>query len=161
MRIACPQCTAEYEVPDRLLQGAARPLRCARCQHEWLVGGPAAPPAAAPQAAATPQAAPTPERFSPMPPPAAAPPAAEGDEPEAPRRPRPTRRPRQHNPIDPPLPRRAGEAEEDPQRRVALIAWAASITLLLVLAAAVVIWRQPIMLAWPPSGRLFLALGLL
>jgi hypothetical protein len=44
---------------------------------------------------------------------------------------------------------------------VALVAWAASIALLLVLSVAVVIWRQPIMLAWPPSGRLFLALGLL
>jgi predicted Zn finger-like uncharacterized protein len=41
-----------------------------------------------------------------------------------------------------------------------VIAWAASITLVVVLVAAAVIFRAPIMKAWPPSTRLYVGLGL-
>jgi predicted Zn finger-like uncharacterized protein len=45
MRIVCPSCNATYEVPAPLLGNAARRLRCARCQREWSVEGPAPAPA--------------------------------------------------------------------------------------------------------------------
>jgi predicted Zn finger-like uncharacterized protein len=37
MRIACPSCGAEYDVPDRLLAGAARTLRCSRCGADFAL----------------------------------------------------------------------------------------------------------------------------
>jgi predicted Zn finger-like uncharacterized protein len=161
MRIACPNCAATYEVPDKLLAAGPRPLRCARCRHEWQATPADAAGGTAPEAAQpVPAGGPPPERFPPMPAPAAAPTAPEvvADEPP-PQRPPPARGPRQHTPIDP-LP--AGEAEpgEDRARRIALAAWAASILLLLGLAAGAVVWRQQIMAAWPPSERVFVALGL-
>lgn len=51
MRIACPSCAADYEVPDRLLAGATRRLRCARCGAEFALPGAAAAPAPTPDAA--------------------------------------------------------------------------------------------------------------
>jgi predicted Zn finger-like uncharacterized protein len=65
MRIACPSCGAEYDVPDRLLAGPARTLRCSRCATDFaLPQGVAAPPlpAPAPEPAAVmaPDPAPTP-----------------------------------------------------------------------------------------------------
>ena len=41
-----------------------------------------------------------------------------------------------------------------------LAAWGASVVLLILLAAAAYAWRAPIMEAWPPSQRLYAALGL-
>ncbi len=41
-----------------------------------------------------------------------------------------------------------------------LLAWVGSFVLLAALAGVAVVWRAPIMQAWPPSGRLFAALGL-
>jgi predicted Zn finger-like uncharacterized protein len=35
MLITCPNCAASYDVPDHLLAGAVRLLRCARCAVEW------------------------------------------------------------------------------------------------------------------------------
>ncbi len=35
MLITCPNCAAGYDVPDHLLAGAVRRLRCARCAVEW------------------------------------------------------------------------------------------------------------------------------
>ena len=35
MRIVCPSCQAAYEVPEKLLSGAARKVRCARCGGAW------------------------------------------------------------------------------------------------------------------------------
>ena len=52
MRIACPSCHAEYEVPDAMLAGGGRQLRCARCGHAFAAAlprsAPAAPPAGPP-----------------------------------------------------------------------------------------------------------------
>jgi len=41
-----------------------------------------------------------------------------------------------------------------------IAAWFVSFTLLAILAAAAVAFRTPIMHAWPPSTRLYAALGL-
>ena len=44
MRIACPTCTAEYEVPLSMI-GPGKSVRCARCRTVWHVAAPdAAPP---------------------------------------------------------------------------------------------------------------------
>jgi predicted Zn finger-like uncharacterized protein len=40
MRIACPNCAAEYEVPDSLLAAGPRMLRCARCSHQFAAALP-------------------------------------------------------------------------------------------------------------------------
>jgi predicted Zn finger-like uncharacterized protein len=158
MRIACPNCAATYEVPDKLLAAGPRPLRCARCRHEWQAT-PADAMAPAP-ALPVPAGAPPPERFPPMPPQAAAPtvPDLVVDE-LPPQRPPPARGPRQHTPITP-LPAGAEGAVEDRAKALALAAWAASILLLIGVAAGAVVWRQQIMAVWPPSERVFTALGL-
>ena len=44
MRIICPSCEAEYDVPEALLGTAPRPVRCARCATEWIPHGFPAPP---------------------------------------------------------------------------------------------------------------------
>lgn len=43
MRIVCPSCETEYDVPAALLGTTARPVRCARCTAEWIPDGFAAP----------------------------------------------------------------------------------------------------------------------
>ena len=57
----------------------------------------------------------------------------------------------------------AAEAVARPPRRsdtAPLIAWLASLVLLIALIAAAYAWRGSIMAAWPPSERLYAVLGL-
>ncbi len=35
MRVSCPSCQTEYEVPDAALTGRARTLRCSNCMTKW------------------------------------------------------------------------------------------------------------------------------
>jgi predicted Zn finger-like uncharacterized protein len=35
MRVSCPNCSTEYEVPDAALSGRRRTLLCERCGHRW------------------------------------------------------------------------------------------------------------------------------
>ena len=35
MRIACPNCSTLYDVPDKLLGNVGRRLRCSQCDHGW------------------------------------------------------------------------------------------------------------------------------
>ena len=35
MRIACPNCSAHFDVPDDAIPKDGRKLRCSRCQHKW------------------------------------------------------------------------------------------------------------------------------
>lgn len=75
MRIECPSCGAEYNVPDRLLSGPARTLRCSRCQAEFplprIEAAPPPPPPPAPEpepdAAPPPAPEPTPQGAEPEP----------------------------------------------------------------------------------------------
>lgn len=84
MRLSCPGCQTEYEVPDAALVGRVRTLRCAHCSHQWEYGPLAALPAAveiAEPAAAWPNASlkpayepidpPTRDSWPPLPEPAA------------------------------------------------------------------------------------------
>jgi len=137
MRVTCPACAADYEVPDRLLAGAPRMLRCARCGADFVPPRPepAAPPPAPEVAVAPPPVAAAPEPAPPQP--EAAPPV------------RPVR----------PVPQPLAPRDEAPSRALAG-AWAASIAAVVLGVLALLLFRATVMEAWPPSARLFAALGL-
>ena len=145
MRIECPACEARYEVPDtRLAPG--RPVRCARCGRDWtpLAASPAVPPSPQP-----PAVAPSGE-FT----------ASVLDEPHAVpiRPPHPfiaATRPPTHS--DDLLPVAVG-----PKRRsTALVAaWVVSVAAVVAAVVLAVVLREPIARAWPPSMRVYDALGL-
>lgn len=150
MRIACPSCSAEYEVPDAALAAGPRMLRCARCAHQFEAALPAAesPPPEPPAAAA--------ERAGPgtdSPPDSPAPAAVPAD------RPPPSRGPTQSMPIDPPLPR-LRDAPSSPPDRLALAGWLVTVAVLAIGVYAGFAFRGEIMQAWPASARLYQALGL-
>ncbi|MDE8346248.1 MAG: zinc-ribbon domain-containing protein [Acidocella sp.] len=42
MRLSCPNCSTEYEVPDHALVGRARDILCERCGHGWNHAAPSA-----------------------------------------------------------------------------------------------------------------------
>ena len=146
MRITCPSCQATYEVPDAMLGAAARKVRCARCAFEWQPE----PAAAAPP---TPPAAPAP---------------AEPAEPDPPLRlrsePRSERPPRAEAlpPLPPPerMPPRSAHARSPTPILASLAVVAISLVVLVSLGWAAYAWRAEVMHAWPPSERLFVALGL-
>lgn len=154
MRIACPSCSAEYEVPDQALAAGARMLRCARCGHQFRAALPTpAEPATLPKQAAPVTPPPQPESAG-----GTAPDGAETP-PAVTSRPPPSRGPTRSMPIDPPLPR-LGDAPASPPDRFALAGWLLTVAALLVAAYAAYAWRDEIMAAWPPAARLFTALGL-
>ena len=148
MRIVCPSCQAAYEVPEKLLSGAPRKVRCARCGDAWVpeavvVAVPAVeevlPPAPEPE----PEPEPVPEPPAHVAPPPAPPLAAVV----------PLVADRLVREPDAPPPRRGKPV-------LAAIAWAASLALLRGAGWAAVAWRAEIMAAWAPSQRLFTLLGL-
>lgn len=60
MRLICPNCTAQYDVPDDAIPALGRDLHCAACTHDWFFTPPAPrtavkmpPPLAAPALAPT------------------------------------------------------------------------------------------------------------
>ncbi len=144
MRIACPSCSAEYEVPDAALAAGPRTLKCARCGHQFQAALPEAPPMAAPVADPAPEADSAP---------ATGPVTAPAD------RPPPSRGPRQSNPIDPPLPR-LSDAPASPPDRLALAGWVMTTVVLALGLYAGFAFRGEIIEAWPASARLYQALGL-
>jgi predicted Zn finger-like uncharacterized protein len=150
MRIACPACDATYEVPDAMLRGGTRVVRCARCGNEWTP----VEISTAPMPAEEPEAAPPPPS---KPPPAVPPPDLDLPgrlEPRLkPLRPRPELRAIEPLPSLPAEPPRRGGAG-------AAAAWALSLLVLAGAAGAAVAWRTQVIAAWPPSERVFAALGL-
>jgi predicted Zn finger-like uncharacterized protein len=155
MRLTCPACQTEYEVPDAALAGRARTLRCGHCDHQWQVG--ALDPAPLTPQLVTGMALPEPE-----PPPQAAAkrkfpiPDSPGAETEL-FDPKSTAKLTygaagfEYN-KDLPVPRRAKKGANP---------WLVSILILLI--AIVLFWveRFHIMQAWPPSARLFNAITVL
>jgi predicted Zn finger-like uncharacterized protein len=142
MRITCPSCSAAYEVPDTLLGAAPRRVRCARCGHEWLptpqsaIDAPVQTPVAP-----KPMLAPAP----PSPPPLVAEPSA---------RPAPPSR------LAPDFERLPATDEDERAGRSTLIAWVLTVLVLAAAGWAAVAYRHPVMEAWPPSQRVYHALGL-
>ncbi|TLU73462.1 MJ0042-type zinc finger domain-containing protein [Lichenicoccus roseus] len=172
IRITCPGCAATYAVPE----AQARPdrlVRCAGCTMEWLPFElpPPAPDAEAPPVDVTPpepsrsiaaslqlHAAATDEVVE-APAGQAGPELVDPEEPdwsdaELPQFDLPA--PITHAtgpaaPSPPPVP---------PSRETRWrAAWAASVLLLAMAGAGSVHWREPIMLRWPPSTRLYAAFG--
>ncbi len=124
MRVLCPACDVQYDVPDRLI-GAGRRLRCARCDHDWMVRPPVSlepPEAASPELVPAPEAAP--EVGS-----VAAEPAA------------------------PPRPARASRAPVGGLRL--WLAWVASVGAVALALAGLWLFRAELSLAWPPIQRLY------
>lgn len=169
MRIACPACSAEYDVPDTIV-AAGRKVRCARCHEVWAAAPPDEPATAdpgappAPQPAAQPAAQPVPQPVpqvvpgivaeAPAPPPAGASPAG------APRPAPPVLRAERGYDT---LPGEEDEGDDEdarPASRLWLVAWAASLLILVLGAWAVLHWHAAVIAAWPASVRLFAALGL-
>ncbi len=141
MRIVCPSCQAAYEVPEKLLSGAPRKVRCARCGNSWVPEAVVAPVVeAAPPPA--PESEREPEPIEPAPVRAAPPPAVVV--------------PRAEDRLVP-------EPAESPGRGpvlLAALAWAVSVVLFAGAAWGIVLWRAEIMAAWAPSRWLFSLLGL-
>jgi predicted Zn finger-like uncharacterized protein len=146
MRIVCPSCEAEYDVPEAMLSGR-RNVRCAKCAREWA---PFAPPPAPPP---------------PPPPPepvAAAPePMAEPAEPSAPR-PAPAAATLADHapPIVPPKPRKTAKVPGSAPSLGVVIAWL--LTAALIAAAIGVLWlkRAQVVSFFPPARRLYVLFGL-
>ncbi len=123
MRIACPKCAAEYEVPASRLP-PRKTVRCARCGDEW---------------AAVEQAQEISREAAPV-----------LSEQELSR----------HADVGEPLPQitdmdrlaARGLAPAGSTRLVA--AWILTFVILISIVAATIVWRGPVVRAWPPSGRI-------
>ena len=132
MRIVCPACAAAYEVPDsRLAPG--RIVRCVKCGEQWapVAAAEVLPPQHWPEAEPEPQ-----EPVYPT---------LEADTPRftAMDRLAMSRRSIGPNPI------------------WLRLAWVASVALVLLVLAGFFVWRSEVAEAWPPSTRVYNALGLM
>jgi predicted Zn finger-like uncharacterized protein len=134
MRIACPSCGAEYDVPDRLLAGAARTLRCSRCGTDFALQ----------------QVAQAAEVVPPAPPPAPEPPVAAAPAPPTPDPPPTAPTPRERTPV----------ASTPPNDAALQRAWVASLLVVVGGVLGLLVFRSQVMAAWPPATRLFAVLGL-
>ncbi len=126
MRIACPSCAAEYEVPTSRMT-PRRMVRCERCGNEWVAVQESEenPLGIEPEAVAPSHADPEEEVASP--PPAAAV-AAMG---------------------------RLAPSRPHGERDVGLLAaWIASVLLLAGATTSAILWRSDVVRAWPASARL-------
>jgi predicted Zn finger-like uncharacterized protein len=181
MKIVCPSCEAQYEVPEMVLT-SRRKMRCARCATQWV-------PADAVAAAA----APVTETDGPFAAALGLSPQDDGNVPveeepvlalavpvydfEPEPEPVVEPAPRPADPVTPvalrpemavapvslsPGPVRAPHEVVVPPPRPGppVAAWGGSIAVLVVALAAAVIFRAPVMKAWPPSARLYAGLGL-
>jgi predicted Zn finger-like uncharacterized protein len=185
MRIVCPACSAAYEVPDALL-GTGRPVRCARCEHEWMPADPRPTEAAHPEAIHTeavhaeaphtgsrgegPRAGSIVGRIGELPSSGTGlsisviePPPWPAPETGPPVTPDPAADPGELV-LELPLAASAEQARVEPrtprQGTLLRLAWAASLLALVLLAWAAYGWRAEIMQAWPASEWLYGALGL-
>ncbi len=153
MRLTCPQCHTEYDVPDAALAGRARTLRCADCGAKFKA--PALPevvepvlPEPLPLEAAAPETEPDAEPDASMAQMAFTEVPAEIIEPAAPALAAVRTTPAASKPT-PPKPAPA------PNRALGI-----SILIVVVIIAVVLAEHRQVADAWPPSLRLFDALGL-
>ena len=136
MQIDCPACAAGYEVPDALL-GGRRPVRCARCGHQWTPPAPPPPISLRADGGGT---------------------DAEEASMDAPARPLVPSAPQPAGPL---APRLSGSGLlAAPGSRALRLAWAGSLLLVVAALAVLLVYHRPIARAWPPSIRVYGALGL-
>ncbi len=162
MRIACPACAAAYEVPDRLLAGPARTLRCSRCGADFALPRATAPePVAPPPAEVTAPEPPPPPVVAAPEPPLPSPEPEPAPEPEAKPEPPPVVAPIAAAPRPEPLAMtaRAPVVQAEPSRALAG-AWIASLVVVLGAVLGFFAFHAKVMELWPASTRLFAALGL-
>jgi predicted Zn finger-like uncharacterized protein len=133
MRIACPGCAATYEVPASRLK-PNKQVRCARCGNSWL---PEIATETDPDAQADAQAD--------LPDPRVA-----DEQPAEPTRPAP-----QMTAMD----RLAVTAQPSPPRAGLIGAWVATAIVLAGAVTAAIVWRDAVVHAWPPGGRILPATG--
>jgi predicted Zn finger-like uncharacterized protein len=140
MRVICPACEATYDVPDTLLGGEKRRVRCTRCEYEWEFDAPP-PEETGPETDEVPTEIPDepPEETG----------AETGEE----------------APSPPPLvgekrPHARSAAEPTRPGRGPLLGWILSVLIILCAAGAAVHFRAGIIHAWPPSERAYSWFGL-
>lgn len=125
MRIVCPNCAAEYEVPASRL-APQRKLRCSRCGGAWLAADPPAPDAFD-QDPLEFRAGPEDEReTAPL---TALPPVTAMDRLTA-----------------------AARHAKAPASLTA--AWIMTFIILIAAVGAMIAWREPLVRAWPAGGRI-------
>lgn len=56
MRLTCPNCGAQYEIPDKVIPPQGRDLQCSNCDNSWFFANPDAPPHHEPGASQAPPA---------------------------------------------------------------------------------------------------------
>jgi predicted Zn finger-like uncharacterized protein len=133
MRIACPSCSAAYDVADSLLP-PGRIVQCARCNKAWTAVPVEAPPVNEPE----------PREFT-------AEPAAEWQPETEAEKPRLTAVDRLAHRSPPP---------RSPGGTAVRAAWAASIAAVLGLLWVAYTWRADVMTQWPQSVRVYSLFGL-
>jgi predicted Zn finger-like uncharacterized protein len=144
MLIVCPRCAARYEVADALIGPAGKSVRCAKCSHVWLARREAASEDETPLSwPEPPRARASVEAIPPPPPPREDPGLAAFSAAQA--RPGPVA---------------VAEAAPGSLAAVAVIGWLATVAALGVGGWAAYAFRDAVIEAWPPSERVYLALGL-
>jgi predicted Zn finger-like uncharacterized protein len=133
MLLTCPDCAAEYNVPDHVVDGAPITLRCVRCSREWEVGGADSNP---------------PELEMPSPEPA--PPEHQAD----------PVMPAMLQVPPAPLEHLHANLQHDRAIRGGLASWTVSVIVVGLIGWAGIQWRHDVMTAWPPSQRAYQAIGL-
>lgn len=124
MRIVCPSCAAQYEVPaSRMTQ--RRMVRCARCGGQWKPVQEAEPPRPADEAPASLRE----DKPLPVAQPDVLPPVTAMD-------------------------RLAVGAPKPVRPVGLRVAWIMTIVILAAAVAGAVIWRAPITRTWPPASRI-------
>ncbi len=188
MRVSCPSCQTEYDVPDAALAGRTRTLRCVTCGNQWVAGPlpvetPAAavmpPPSPPPMPAATtaelayinrPRPVETAAPARPVPRETPIPAYAPAS---SPKRPMPV--PQYEDPTD-----ARTQADKDSFANLVKAAqqnkyedetpepvkakgrpspWLISILILLLIVGLLWLERDNVMRVWPPSIRLYTAIG--
>lgn len=160
MRVSCPKCQTEYEVPDAALTGRSRTLRCATCMTKWRV-----PALEMFRQSGTEPAAPEPAAPEPEPAAAGAEPAAADKDAGAallqdacPAQDKAMAKPEPGHPNPLQATReRLQAAGPAPSAARGLVI---SVLLVLLIIGAVLVEHRAIGAAWPPSLRLFNAIGL-
>jgi predicted Zn finger-like uncharacterized protein len=167
MLIECPRCAARYEVAEGLIGPAGKSVRCAKCGNVWLARAVTAAEGAPVQWPEPPQRAAAAPDLPPSGPPTAGPSAAEPPEDPALAELREAQAARGGDgggsgkgfarfpapPEAPPQapPRTAGAA---------VLGWVATLAVLGAALWGAYAYREAVMEAWPPSQRVYLALGL-
>jgi hypothetical protein len=140
MHLSCPGCNTEYDVPEATLAKGVKNFRCVICARQWPAEFPSAPPpddlphAEAPAAETVVIAPPAP--------------VADSDHKEI---------------LEQLVTAARSNAQQEKtaaESQSSKKAWLFSLLFLLIAAGYVLLGRETIMQAWPPSIRLYQALGL-